>query len=94
MQYADYALICRVDYAGATALPDAPGSGTFRRQGAVVFWAELVELATRRVVWAGQLTGKSEVVTDPLLYYPVIFRDRIMPELRRREPVKSLQSKQ
>jgi len=51
-------------------------------------------LATRRVVWAGQLTGKSEVVTDPLLYYPVIFRDRIMPELRRREPVKSLQSKQ
>lgn len=94
MKYADYALICRVDYAGATALPDAPGSGTFRRQGAVVFWAELVELATRRVVWAGQLTGKSEVVTDPLLYYPVIFRDRIMPELRRREPVKSLQSKQ
>ncbi|MBS1368327.1 MAG: hypothetical protein HPZ91_00065 [Lentisphaeria bacterium] len=77
---ADYVLLCRVDYAGASALPDAPGSGTFRRQGAVVLWAELIEWPGRKVVWTGQLTGKSEVETDPLLFYPVIFRDQMRPE--------------
>ena len=36
-QAPDYLFICRVDYAGVTALPDAPGSGTFRRRAAVLF---------------------------------------------------------
>ena len=70
---ADYVLICRVDYAGVTALPDAPGSGTFRRQAAVLLWAELVKMPSCEVVWCGQLSGKSDVQTDPLIFYPLIF---------------------
>lgn len=72
-QAADYLFICRVDFAGVTALPDAPGSGTFRRQAAVLLWAELVKMPSCEVVWCGQLSGKSDVLTDPLIFYPLIF---------------------
>ena len=72
---AEYLFICRVDYAGVTALPDAPGSGTFRRRAAVLLWAELVEMPSCKVVWCGQLSGKSEVLTDPLIFYPLIFKN-------------------
>lgn len=82
----DYALLCRVDYAGATALPDAPGSDTFRRRAAVLLWAELVELPSGKIVWCGQLTGESEVQSEPLIFYPVIFRDLFPAEPRKSSP--------
>ncbi len=87
-QAPDYLFICRVDYAGVTALPDAPGSGTFRRRAAVLLWAELVEMPACKVVWCGQLSGKSEVLTDPLIFYPLIFKDISLMEESPENPKK------
>ena len=69
-------------------LPDAPGSGTFRRQAAVLLWAELVKMPSCEVVWCGQLSGKSDVLTDPLIFYPLIFKDISLMEESPENPKK------